>query len=54
MNFKVLGAVGLLVWAKKAGRIESLKDQLDALRYHGNFRFGQEIYEMALLEVGEI
>jgi len=54
MNLKVLGTVGLLIWAKKAGKIESLKEQLDALRGHGKFRFGQAIYESALREVREL
>ena len=54
MNLSVLGTIGVLIWAKKVGKVESLKEQLDALRDHGNFRFSQTIYESALQEVGEI
>ena len=53
-NLRVLGTIGVLIWAKKVGKVESLKEQLDALRDHGNFRFSQTIYESALQEVGEI
>jgi len=54
MNLKVLGTVGVLIWAKKVGKVGSLKEELNALRDHGKFRFGQLIYENALREVGEL
>jgi len=54
MDLMVLGTVGVLIWAKKAGKVESLKEELDALRDHGKFRFSQLIYERALREVREV
>jgi predicted nucleic acid-binding protein len=54
MNLKVLGTVGMLVWAKKAGKLQSLKEELNALRHHGRFRIGQAILERALREVDEL
>jgi predicted nucleic acid-binding protein len=49
----VLGTVGVLIWARKVGKLMSLKEQLDALREQGKFRISQAIYERALHEVGE-
>jgi uncharacterized protein len=54
IGLKVLGTVGVLIWAKKVGKLESLKEELNALRGHGRFRIGREIYERALREVGEL
>jgi predicted nucleic acid-binding protein len=54
MNLKVLGTVGVLIWAKKAAKLMTLKEQLDALREHGKFRMSQAIYERALREAGEL
>ena len=54
MKLKVLGTVGMLIWAKKVGKLQSLKKELNDLRHHGRFRIGQAIYERALREVGEL
>jgi predicted nucleic acid-binding protein len=54
MNLKVLGTVGILMWAKKVGKLQSLKEELNALRHHGRFRIGQAIFERALREVDEL
>lgn len=54
MNLKVLGTVGVLIWAKKAGKLVNLRENLDALRDFGGFRLSQTIYERALGEVGEL
>lgn len=54
MNLKVLGTVGILIWAKKVGKLQSLKEELNALRHHGRFRIGQAIFERALREVDEL
>lgn len=53
MNLKVLGTVGVLIWARKVGKLMTLKEQLDALREHGKFHISHAIYERALREVGE-
>jgi hypothetical protein len=54
MNLRVLGTVGVLIWARKVGKLMKLKEQLDALREPGKFRISQAIYERALHEVGEL
>lgn len=54
MNLKVLGTVGVLIWARKVGKVMTLKEQLDALREYGKFRISQALYERALHEVGEL
>lgn len=51
---KVLGTVGLLIWAKREGLIESVQEQLDALREKAGFRISPELYERALKEAGEL
>jgi predicted nucleic acid-binding protein len=48
-----LGTVGLLIWAKRIGRITSLREQLDALQTHGDFWLSQAVREKALHAVGE-
>ena len=54
LGLKILGAVGILIWAKRAGLIASLREQLDALRNRAKFRLSQLVYEEALRAVGEI
>jgi uncharacterized protein len=54
MNFRVLGTIGLLIWAKKAGELESLSKYLDVLQSTGNFRFSETLFKRALIEVGEL
>lgn len=53
MGLPVLGAVGILIWAKQSGLISTLKEQLDALKTQG-FHLGQPVYQEALRKVGEI
>jgi predicted nucleic acid-binding protein len=52
-GFNVLGTVGILIWAKKTGRIKSLRDELDKLITIGDFRLSDTLYKYALDEVGE-
>jgi len=53
MGLKVLGTVGILLWGKQAGKLVSLREQLDALQFQGKFRISQRLYERVLLEAGE-
>ncbi|MGB3136658.1 MAG: DUF3368 domain-containing protein [Nodosilinea sp.] len=53
LRLPVLGTVGILIWAKQQGLIDSLKEQLDGLIDQGGFRLGQSIYRRALQRVGE-
>ena len=54
LGLVVLGTVGLLVWAKRAGLIGSLGEQLSALQAQGKFRLSRMVYQEALRAVGEI
>lgn len=54
LGLKVLGTVGLLVWAKQTGRIGSLREQLDVLQSEGGFRMSRSLYEYALRTVDEL
>lgn len=53
MGLKVLGTVGLLLWAKREGKIVSLREQLEALQGQGKFRISQRLYSRVLREAGE-
>ncbi|MBI3972849.1 MAG: DUF3368 domain-containing protein [Chloroflexi bacterium] len=53
MGLSVLGTVGLLIWAKRAGLVTSLAAQLDALRTNDAFRLSHAVYENALRAAGE-
>lgn len=53
LGLNILGTVGILIWAKKAGLIESLRTELHKLLIHGNFRLSNPLIRMALHEVGE-
>ncbi|NET58491.1 MAG: DUF3368 domain-containing protein [Symploca sp. SIO2E6] len=53
MSLPVLGAVGILIWAKQKGLIPNLKEQLDNLQSVGKFRLSNLIYQEALKKVGE-
>jgi uncharacterized protein len=52
-NLMPLGSVGILIRAKKQGKITGLKIELDKLISDGNFRISPEIYNRVLTEVGE-
>lgn len=54
MALPVLGTLGLLIWAKRQGVICNLQEQLDALQVVAQFRLGQQVYEEALRQVGEL
>jgi predicted nucleic acid-binding protein len=47
------GVIGILIRAKREGRISSLQDELDRLRNDAGFWIGEEIYRKALTVVGE-
>jgi len=53
LGFSVLGTVGILIWAKRAGIIDNLRSQLDALQQQGGFRLSRTLYLEALAAVGE-
>lgn len=53
LGLSVLGAVGVLIWARRAGIIADLRSQLDALQQQGGFRLSRALYLEALAAVGE-
>jgi predicted nucleic acid-binding protein len=53
LGLQVVGTVGLLVEAKRLGRLINLREQLDALQTQGKFRLSRQLYERALREGGE-
>jgi len=54
MGLKVLGTVGILIWAKRAGRVPELRKELNTLQEIGSFRLSGPLFERALREAGEI
>jgi predicted nucleic acid-binding protein len=53
LGLRVLGTVGVLIWARRAGNIPSLREALDVLQTRSRFRISPQLYERALSEVGE-
>lgn len=47
------GVIGILIRAKREGRISSLREELDRLRNDAGFWIGEEVYTKALNAVGE-
>jgi predicted nucleic acid-binding protein len=54
LKLSVLGSVGILVWARRAGLISNLSESLEALQMQARFRLSQRVYEEALRAVGEL
>ena len=54
LGLTVLGTVGILIWAKRVGLIENLRQQLNALQITGHFHISRTVYKQALQSVGEI
>ncbi|MGR3318030.1 MAG: DUF3368 domain-containing protein [Candidatus Anammoxibacter sp.] len=52
MNLPIIGAVGLLMKAKKKGLIKKVKPLLDMMIDHG-IRYGEAFYRKVLQEIGE-
>lgn len=53
LGLSVLGSVGILLKAKKVGRIPSLRVVLDRLQTEGHFRMSLDLYVRAVREAGE-
>lgn len=52
-GLKKTGTVGILIRAKLAGKVDSLKDELNRLRSDAGFRLEDGLYRQALISVGE-
>jgi len=48
LGLRVLGTVGILIWARRVGKIANLREVLDARQSQGRFRISQTLYERAL------
>lgn len=53
LGLAVLGTVGVLIWARRAGAVVSLREQLDRLQGEARFRLSHTVYQAALRSVGE-
>jgi len=53
VGLRILGTIGILIWAKKTSHICNLQEQLDALRDKAKFRIIPGLYEQALKSVSE-
>ncbi len=47
------GVIGILIRAKREGKISSLQGELDKLRNYAGFWIGEEVYRNVLKAVGE-
>ena len=54
LGLAVLGTVGVLIWARRAAFVGSLREELRALQTKGKFRLSQSVYEEALRAVAEV
>jgi len=53
LDLNVLGTVGIFIWAKRTGLIDSLRQQLNILQTQGHFHLNHAVYKQALQSVGE-
>jgi predicted nucleic acid-binding protein len=53
LGLPVLGTIGILIWAKRTGKIDNLQNLLDTMQNIANFRISAILYDHALREVGE-
>jgi len=53
LELQVLGTGGVLLWARRAGLIDSLREQLDALQTRGGFRLSLAVVQEVLRIAGE-
>ncbi len=53
LNLRILGTIGILMQAKRSGKIKKLGDVLNMLQNDAGFRISKELYEHALKAAGE-
>jgi len=53
LGLRVLGTIGILVWGKRIGKINNLRQVLDMLKNRAMFRISHTLYQQALKLVGE-
>ncbi|MCU0446673.1 MAG: DUF3368 domain-containing protein, partial [Microscillaceae bacterium] len=54
LGLSIVGVLGILVKAKQDGYLESLKNTIDNLQTHSNFRLHPDLIANVLRLVGEI
>ncbi|HUS75082.1 MAG TPA: DUF3368 domain-containing protein [Methanothrix sp.] len=52
-GLNITGVIGILIRAKREGRIPSLREELDRLRNDAGFWIGDDVYKKALQASGE-
>lgn len=53
LGIQVLGTIGLLIWAKRTGKLKNLQHELNNLQELAKFRVSPLLYQFCLGEVGE-
>ena len=53
IGLRVLGTIGILVWGKRVGKINNLRQVLDILQNRAMFRISHTLYQQTLKSVGE-
>ena len=53
LGLRVLGAVGVLIWARRSGRLLNLSEELRRLREDVGFRLSDSVVQQALRHAGE-
>ena len=53
LGLRVLGTIGILVWGKRVGKINDLRQVLDILQSQAMFRISHTLCQQALKSVGE-
>jgi predicted nucleic acid-binding protein len=54
MGLKTVGVLGILLNAKKHGKIESMKSAMQNLRNEIGFFISEELYKLILKQAGEL
>lgn len=53
LGLKISGVIGILTRAKLAGKVSSLRNELDRLKADAGFWIGDDLYHLVLKTVGE-
>ena len=53
LGFKVMGVLGILIWAKNEGLITSLSEEIEKLKKQANFRLSNKLIENVLQRISE-
>ena len=54
LGLRIIGLLGMMVWAKKQGHLERVGPAIDEVRQRTGFRLSAEVVEQVLSDLGEI